>query len=97
MLDHSVHTDDWLDSLRELASTVRETELGVQGNRLNVIMKKVTGWAAIIAIPTAITGFYGQNVPYPGFEQPWGFWFSSAVIVLCSVGLYTFFRARDWL
>ena len=32
---------------------------------MNLIMKKVTSWAAIIAVPTAITGWYGQNVPYP--------------------------------
>jgi magnesium transporter len=97
VLDHAAHTESWLDSLRELAATIKETELAVQGNRLNVVMKQVTGWAAIIAVPTAITGFYGQNLPYPGFEQTWGFWFSSAVIVLSSVGLYAFFKARDWL
>ena len=26
-------------------------------------MKKVTSWAAIIAVPTLITGYYGMNVP----------------------------------
>jgi magnesium transporter len=97
VLDHAVHTEAWLDSLRELAATIRETELGIQGNRLNDIMKKVTGWAAVIAVPTAVTGFYGQNVPYPGYEQPWGFWLSTAVISLLSVGLYASFRRRDWL
>ena len=40
---------------------------------MNLIMKKVTSWAAIIAVPTAITGFYGQNLPYPGFGTHWGF------------------------
>ena len=35
-------------------------------------MKKVTSWAAIIAVPTAITGFYGQNLPYPGFATRLG-------------------------
>lgn len=43
------------------------TNRTLQGNRLNVITKKATSWAAIIAEPTAITGFYGQNLPYPGF------------------------------
>ena len=40
--------------------------------RQNLIMKKVTSWAAIIAVPTLVTGFYGMNVPYPGSEQTWG-------------------------
>ena len=43
-----------------------------QGNRMNMIMKKVTSWAAIIAVPTAVTGYFGQNVPYPGFGKTWG-------------------------
>jgi magnesium transporter len=37
-----------------------------------MLMKKVTSWAAIIAVPTAVTGFYGMNVPYPGYGQPSG-------------------------
>jgi magnesium transporter len=60
-------------------------------------MKQVTSWAAIIAVPTAITGFYGQNVPYPGFSQPAGFWTSSALTVIGSVVLYGVFKRRDWL
>ena len=35
-------------------------------------MKKVTGWAAIIAVPTAITGFYGQNRSLSGRRHPMG-------------------------
>ena len=48
-------------------------------------------------MPTAITGFYGQNVPYPGFTQPWGFLCSSALIVVLASGLYVLLRRRDWL
>jgi magnesium transporter len=46
-----------------------DTNLGEQGNELNAITRKLAAWAAIIAVPTAVTGFYGQNVPYPGFSQ----------------------------
>ncbi|OLR92301.1 magnesium transporter [Actinokineospora bangkokensis] len=95
--DHVAHAAEMTDSLREQLTTIRETELNIQSNRLNLIMKKVTGWAAIIAIPTAITGFYGQNVPYPGAEQPWGFWVSTVAILVLSVGLYAMFRRKDWL
>jgi uncharacterized membrane protein YfcA len=67
--------------LRDLVSTILETRLTIQGNRLNEIMKKLTSWAAITAIPTAISGFYGQNVPYPGFQQIGGF-ISSMILIL---------------
>ena len=95
--DHVLRASEWTESLRDLVATVRETQLNLQGNRLNLIMKKVTSWAAIIAVPTAVTGFYGQNVPYPGFQTMSGFWVSTVVIVLLSVGLYASFKRRDWL
>jgi magnesium transporter len=60
-------------------------------------MKKLTGWAAIIAVPTAITGFYGQNVAYPGIDTFGGFVTSTSVIVLLVLGLYWMFKRRDWL
>ncbi|OLF08230.1 magnesium transporter CorA family protein [Actinophytocola xanthii] len=95
--DHVLRASEWTESLRDLVTTIRETQLNIQSTRLNLIMKKVTGWAAIIAVPTAITGFYGQNVPYPGSGQPWGFWVSAMSILLLSGGLYLLFKRRDWL
>lgn len=95
--DHVLRATEWTESLRDLVTTIRETNLTIQGNRMNLVMKKVTSWAAIIAVPTAITGFYGQNIPFPGFERHWGFWVSSGLIVAISLGLYRAFRRWDWL
>ncbi|HET6504500.1 MAG TPA: magnesium transporter CorA family protein [Amycolatopsis sp.] len=95
--DHVLRATEWTESLRDLVTTIRETQLNLQSNRLNLIMKKLTSWAAIIAVPTAVTGFYGQNVPYPGFSQVWGFWVSTLAILVISGGLYVAFKRRDWL
>ena len=95
--DHVLRAAEWTESLRDLVATIVETNLTIQGNRLNIITKKVTSWAAIIAVPTAITGFYGQNLPYPGFARESGFLTSSILIVLLSGGLYVAFRRKDWL
>ena len=95
--DHVLRATEWTESLRDLVATIVETNLTIQGNRLNIITKKVTSWAAIIAVPTAITGFYGQNLPYPGFAHQSGFLSSSLLIVLLSVGLYVTFKRKDWL
>jgi magnesium transporter len=95
--DHVLRASEWTDSLRDMVGTILETNLTVQGNRMNLIMKKVTSWAAIIAVPTAVTGFYGQNLPYPGYGTLWGFAFSSAIIVAGGLLLYWVFRRKDWL
>ena len=97
LYDHVLRAADWTDNLRDLLGTVRETQLTIQGNRMNLIMKKVTSWAAIIAVPTAVTGFYGQNVPYPGFSTTGGFWTSTGLILALSALLYWSFKRRDWL
>jgi magnesium transporter len=95
--DHVLRATEWTESLRDLVTNIFDTYLTVRGNRLNVIMKQVTSWAAIIAVPTAVTGFYGQNVPYPGFGHVWGFWTSILIMAGLSIGLYVIFRRKEWL
>ena len=95
--DHVLRAAEWTDSLRDLVNSILETNVTIQGNRLNVITKKVTGWAAIIAIPTLITGYFGMNVPYPGISTKVGFDASIATMVLAGVILYLVFKRKDWL
>ncbi len=97
LYDHVLRATEWTDSLRDLVATIVETNLTIQGNRLNIITKKVTGWAAIIAVPTAITGFYGQNLPYPGFADHSGFITSSLLIAVLSLVLFFTFKRQAWL
>jgi magnesium transporter len=95
--DHVLRAAEWTDSLRDLVASILETNLTIQGNRMSDISKKVTGWAAIIAVPTFITGFYGMNVPYPYFGRESGFTICIGLMVVSMLILYRVFRARDWL
>jgi magnesium transporter len=95
--DHVLRVTEWTESLRDLVATTVETNLTIQANHMNLIMKKVTSWAAIIAVPTAITGFYGQNLPFPGAGTHWGVLSSTALIGVLSVILYVAFKRKDWL
>ncbi len=95
--DHVLRATEWTESLRDMITSIMETNLTIQSNRMNLIMKKVTSWAAVIAVPTAVTGFYGQNVPFPGFATEWGFAASTGLIVVLSAVLYVSFKRRDWI
>lgn len=97
LYDHVLRVSEWTESLRDMITTVFETNLSLQDARLNMVMKKLTGWAAIIAVPTAITGFYGQNVLYPGIQTVTGFVVSTALISVLMIILYLTFKRRDWL
>ena len=97
LYDHVLRVSESTESLRDLISTIVETNLSLRDYRTNQVMKKVTSWAAIIAVPTLITGYYGMNVPYPGYNRPWGVYGSTGLIIVMSFGLYMLFRKRDWL
>lgn len=97
LYDHVLRVTEWTESLRDMVSALFETNLSLQDSRLNNVMKKLTSWAAIIAVPTAVTGYFGQNVPYPGYNQWWGFLLSSGVIVVLGSILYVVFRRKNWI
>jgi Mg2+ and Co2+ transporter CorA len=77
--------------------TIATEQLAADSVRQNDDMRKITAWVAIIAIPTAVTGFFGQNVPYPGFAQKSGFITSTVIIVAVAAALYVTFKLKKWL
>ena len=97
LYDHSMRVSEWSDSLRDLVATIFETNLSIQDAKLNIVMKKLAGWAAIIAVPTFVTGWFGQNVPLLGDGRPLGLWISAVLVVASSVLLYLVFRREDWI
>ena len=95
--DHAMHTVDEVEHLRDRIEGLLQADLTEQSNVLNDITRKLAAWAAIIAVPTALTGYFGQNVPYPGYEKLWGFYLSSLLILVSAGGLYLFLKKRGWL
>jgi magnesium transporter len=83
--------------LRELVDHLVDANLVLRDYRQNLVMKKVTSWAAIIAVPTLVTGYFGMNVPFPGAGETWGVATSTSVALGCSAGLYALFKRRGWL
>ncbi len=97
LYDHVIRAAEWTESLRDMITSVFETNLSLQDARLNTVMKKLAAWAAIIAVPTAVTGWFGQNIPYPGFGEGFGLLQSVLLMLIGTVGLYIVFRRSDWI
>jgi magnesium transporter len=97
LYDHVLVVNETTDGLRDLASSLVDANLALRDYRQNQVMKTVSSWAAIVAVPTLVTGFYGMNVPFPGFADHAGVVTSSVLIVALSLGLYLLFRRRGWL
>jgi magnesium transporter len=95
--DHVLRVVEWTESLRDLNNAMLETNLMLQNNTMNQRVKQVTSWAAIIAVPTAITGYLGQNVAFPWAHTRTEFIVSTAVTIGFAVALFFIFKRRGWL
>jgi magnesium transporter len=96
--DHVIRIDDMLDSLRDLLATAQQVNLSLIAVAQNEAMKKLAGWAAIIAVPTMVAGIYGMNFKFmPELDWVWGYPATLAVTAaLCAI-LYLGFRRSGWL
>ena len=98
VLDHVLRTIDFVDNIRDLLTTALEAQLAQVSNRLNVVMKKLTSWAAIVLVPTLIAGIYGMNFRHmPELDWQYGYPLSLGTMLLAAILLYRGFRKRGWL
>jgi magnesium transporter len=103
--DHLLRVGDRIDGYDNLLTGVLQADLArvaVRQNeaaaRQNEDVRKISAWAAIALVPTAIAGIYGMNFDnMPELHTHYGYFVVLAVIVLACVGLYVQFRRSDWL
>jgi len=96
--DHTMRMADQIRSIEELSQAVLELRKSEQATALNEVTKRLTGWAAIIAVPTFIASVYGMNfdlVPTEG--RIFGFWFAVALMAVSSLSLYWYFKRKGWI
>jgi magnesium transporter len=77
--------------------TIAAEGLSATSVRQNDDMRRITAWVAIVAVPTAVTGFFGQNIPYPGYGERGGFYASIALMLVIAAALYLVFKHKRWL
>jgi magnesium transporter len=96
--DHVVRINEMVDNARELLNTALEANFSLLSLSQNDVSKRFAGWAAIIALPTMVAGFYGMNFKFiPQNESPVGFyWVIAGTALLCSLMFYLF-KKSGWL
>jgi magnesium transporter len=96
--DHVIRALEGIDNLREILGAALDAHLSRVSTQLNVVMKQVTSWAAIILAPTLVAGIYGMNFRFmPELDWRLGYPFALVLMFLSSFVLYRVFRRRDWL
>jgi magnesium transporter len=80
---------------RQAQVAVRQNEIAVKQNE---DMRKISAWAAIALVPSAIAGIYGMNFHHmPELAWKYGYVLVIGVIVSVCLGLYRLFRRNGWL
>ena len=96
--DHAIRVSETVDTLRELLTSALEANLLLASVGQSEVMKKLAGWAAILAVPTAIAGIYGMNFDYMP-ELGWRYGYFAVLggtLAICGY-LYYRFRRAGWL
>ena len=89
---------DSVSIYHDVLSTATEVHLSIVSNNLNLTMKKMTSWGAIILVPSLIAGIYGMNFAHlPLSGTPAGFWVLLGLMAAAVVGLVRYFKKQDWL
>jgi magnesium transporter len=96
--DHLTAVSERVASYDELLTTLVNATLAKLSLQQNADMRKITAWAAIIAVPTMGVGVYGMNFDYmPELHWKFGYPIIVAVMIGVCVILYRMFRRNRWL
>jgi magnesium transporter len=96
--DHLVRVHEQVVGFDDLLNSILQANLAQATVAQNEDMRKITAWAAILAVPTMITGVYGMNFDHmPELHTKYGYYVVLAVmVVICSL-IHRGFRRNGWL
>jgi magnesium transporter len=98
VFDHLIRVADTIDTLRDMLSATMDAYLSVSGNRMNMIMKRLTSISTILMSITLVAGIYGMNFEFmPELKWKYGYVGSLASMVVIGLAIYYYFRRIKWL
>jgi len=97
LVDASERIWDLLDNYKEVVEALEDTNESAINHRQNDILRVLTVVSVILLPMTLVTGIFGMNVHFPGFETAAAWWGIAAGMVALAVCLAAFFRYKRWL
>ncbi len=96
--DHATRAREQLAAYDELLTSILQASLAQLSVAQNEDMRKITAWAAMLAVPTAVAGIYGMNFKHmPELEWRYGYPMVLLFITVACVLLYRGFKRNGWL
>jgi magnesium transporter len=98
VFDHLIRVADSIDALRDILASTMDAYLSISGNRMNMIMKRLTSISTILMSITLIASIYGMNFQFmPELTWRYGYVLALLSMVVVGLGLYTYLRKVNWL
>ena len=96
--DHARRIDEQVNSQRELLTSILEANLALLSVKQNEVIRGISAWAAIIAVPTFLASIWGMNFEdMPELNEPWGYPLALSIMAVAVLMLHRFFRRINWL
>ncbi|MGW0133716.1 magnesium and cobalt transport protein CorA [Streptomyces sp. NPDC003299] len=96
--DHLLRATEQIAAFDELLNSILQAHLAQVTVAQNEDMRKITAWAAVIAVPTMVCGVYGMNFDnMPELHWRFGYGLVIGVIAVACLALYRGFRRNGWL
>jgi magnesium transporter len=96
--DHVVRTHEMLEGYRDLVAAVMESHRSMAAQRLNEVMQRLTAISTVFLPITFIAGVFGMNFRHmPELEWRWGYPAALGFMFAVGVGMYVFFRRKNWV
>ena len=97
IVDASERIWDILDNYKEVVEALEDTNESVISHRQNDVLRILTVFSVVLLPLTVITGFFGMNLDFPGYNTIWAFWAVFAAMAATLAGVLAFFRFKRWL
>ena len=97
IVDSAERIWDQLDNYKEVVDGLESTNESVISHRQNDVLRVLTIFSVILLPLTLISGIFGMNVEFPGFDTHAAFWIIVALMIAVIAGMVGFFRHKRWL
>src|SRR5438067_331353 len=88
---------DLLDNFKEVVEALEATNESVISHKQNDVLRILTVFSVILLPLTLITGVFGMNVRFPGFDTAEAWWGVFGGMIFTLAVLLGFFRWKRWL
>jgi magnesium transporter len=96
--DHARRIDEQLQDQRELLTGALDSNLALITLRQNEVVRAISAWAAIIALPTFIASVYGMNFAHmPELHTELGYPLALLGMAIVVLAMHRFFKRIRWL